>query len=173
MTQQTSKLPYPDEPAFFDVRARDWGSVFGLGLVAAALVSLSPLPPIASLAVLGVAGVVSSAPLAFVLGQLALIPVLSGLSPAVGVAQLGLLAVLTERPRSSRDTTTLVVTSLGWVALIALVVGTSEQGMRITGGLLALAVAGSVYLTYRVTLVRLDLVTSAEPADDPDPKTQG
>lgn len=173
MTQQTSKLPYPDEPAFFDVRARDWGSVIGLGLVAAALVGLSPSSLIASLAVLGVAGVVSSAPLAFVLGQLALIPVVSGLSPAVGVAELGLLAVLTERARSSRDPTTLVVTSLGWGALIALVVGTGEQGLLITGGLLVLAVAGSVYLTYRVTLVRLDLVTPAEPAENPDPETQG
>ncbi|WP_434522757.1 hypothetical protein [Halorubrum sp. AS12] len=173
MTQQASKLPYPKEPPFIDVRARDWGSIFGLGLVAVTLVSLSPSLPIASLVVLGVAGVVTSAPLAFVLGQLALIPVLSGLSPAVGVAQLGLLAVLTERARSSRDTTTLMVTSLGWVALIALVVGTSEQGMLITGGLLALAVAGSVYLTYRVTLVRLDLVTPAEPADNPDSETKG
>lgn len=173
MTQQPSKLPYPEGPAFFDGRARDWGSIFGLGLVAAALVSLSPSLPIASLAVLGVAGVVSSAPLAFVLGQLALIPVLSGLSPAVGVAQLGLLAVLTERARSSRDTTTLVVTSLGWGALIALVVGISEQGMLIAGGLVALAVAGSVYLTYRGTLVRLDLVTPAEPADNPDSETKG
>ncbi|RLM77770.1 hypothetical protein D3D02_19515, partial [Halobellus sp. Atlit-38R] len=135
MTQQPSKLPYPDEPAVFELRARDWGSIFGLGLAAAALVSLSSSLPIASLVALGVAGVVSSAPLAFVLGQLALIPVVSGLSPAVGVVQLGLLAVLTERARSSRDPTTLVVTSLGWGALIALVVGTSEQGLLITGGL--------------------------------------
>ena len=165
MTQATRTLSYPDDSGFFDVRARDWTSIFGLGLVAVALVSLSPSLPVVSLVVLGIVGVSSSAPLAFALGQLACIPVVSEISPAVGVAQLGLLAVLTERARSSRDTATFVVTSISWAALLALVVGVSNRGVLVTGGLLCLAVTAGVYATYRLTLVRLDLVTPAEPAD--------
>jgi hypothetical protein len=166
MTHQSPKLPYPDEPAVIDVRARDWTSILGLGVVAVALVGISPSVPLAPLAVLGVAGVVSSAPLAFAVGQLALIPIVSGISPAIGVIQLALIAVLTEPLRPSRDVATLVVTILGWATLTALVVGRSDQRALITGGLLVLAVGVGVYLTYRVTLVRLDLVTPAEPTDD-------
>lgn len=173
MTQATRTLSYPDGSGFFDVRARDWTSIFGLGLVAVALVSLSPSLPVVSLVVLGIVGVSSSAPLAFALGQLACIPVVSEISPAVGVAQLGLVAVLTEPARSSRDTATLALTVLGWSVLVALILETSEQGMLTTGGLLCLAVGMGIYLTYRVTLVRLELVSTDEPVDGSDLKTKG
>jgi len=173
MTQATRTLSYPDGSGFFDVRARDWTSIFGLGLVAVALVSLSPSLPVVSLVVLGIVGVSSSAPLAFALGQLACIPVVSEISPAVGVAQLGLVAVLTEPARSSRDTATLALTVLGWSVLVALILETSEQGMLTTGGLLCLAVGMGIYFTYRVTLVRLELVSTDEPVDGSDLKTKG
>ncbi|TKX87177.1 hypothetical protein EXE43_04495 [Halorubrum sp. SS5] len=173
MTEHTPELPYPDDPASFNLRARDWGSALGLSLVAVALVSASASLPIVSLAVLGTAGVVRSAPFAFVLGQVALIPVLSSISPLAGVAQLGLLAVLTEPARSPYDIVTLVVTSISWAALLALVVGIHEQGVFVTGGLVTLAVGAGIYVTYRVTLVRLNLVTPTEPADESNLKTQG
>ena len=173
MTQATQTLPYSDDSGFFDVRARDWTSIFGLGLVAVALGSLSPSLPVVSLAVLGIVVVSSSAPLAFALGQLALIPVVSEISPAVGVAQLGLVAVLTEPARSSRDMSTLTLTVLGWSALVGLILGTSEQGLLTTGGLLCLAVGVGIYLTYRVTLVRLELVSTDELENGSDLKTKG
>lgn len=173
MTQDTPELPAPDDAASVDLRARDWGSALGLGLVAVTLVTKSGSLPLASLAVLTVAGVVGSASLAFVLGQIALIPVLSSISPLVGVAQLGLLAVLTEPARSPRDPTTFVVTTISWVGLLLLVVGRSDQGMLVTGGLIVLAVGAGVYVTYRITLVRLNLVTPAEPADDATVETKG
>ena len=173
MTQATRTLPYPDDSGFFDIRARDWASIFGLGLVAVALVSLSPSLPVVSLAVLGIVGMSSSAPLAFALGQLALIPVVSEISPAVGVAQLGLVAVLTEPVRSSRDTATLTLTVLGWSVLVALILGTSEQGLLTTGGLVCLTVGVGIYLTYRITLVRLELVPTDGLEDGSDLKTKG
>lgn len=173
MTQHTPELPYPDDPTAFDLRARDWGSALGLGLVVVTLVTASASLPVASLAVLGVAGVVGSAPLAFVLGQIALIPVINSISPLAGVAQLGLLAVLTEPARLPRDTATSGLTTTSWAALLALVVGISDQGVLVTGGLVALTVAAGVYVTYRVTLVRLNLVTTTEPADESNLKTKG
>jgi hypothetical protein len=173
MTQATPELPYPDNAASVDLRARDWGSALGLGLVAVTLVTASASLPLISLAVLSVAGVVGSAPLAFVLGQIALIPVISGISPLAGVAQLGLLAVLTEPARSPRDPPTIVVTTISWVTLLLLVVGRSEQGGLVTGGLIVLAVGAGVYVTYRVTLVRLNLVPPAESPDDATVETKG
>lgn len=173
MTHDTPELPTLDDAASVDLRARDWGSALGLGLVAVTLVTASASLPLVSLAVLSVAGVVGSAPLAFVLGQIALIPVISGISPLAGVAQLGLLAVLTEPARSPRDSTTFVVTTISWVGLLLLVVGRSDQRGLVTGGLVALAVGAGVYVTYRVTLVRLNLVSSAEPADDATVETKG
>lgn len=173
MTQDTPELPHSDDTAFVAVRARDWGSALGLGLVAVTLVTASASLPLVSLAVLSAAGVVRSAPLGFVLGQTALIPVVSGISPLVGAAQLGLLAVLTEPARSPRDPTTLVVTTISCVGLLLLVVGRSDQGRLVTGGLIVLAVGAGVYVTYRITLVRLNLVTPAEPADDVTAETKG
>lgn len=173
MTQDTPELPYSDDTAFVAVRARDWGSVLGLGLVAVTLVTASASLPLISLAVVSVAGVVRSAPLAFVLGQTALIPVVSGISPLVGVTQLGLLAVLTEPARSPRDPTTLVVTTISWIGLLLLVVGPSDQTGLVTGGLIVLAVGVGVYVTYRATLVRLNLVSPAEPTADTTVETKG
>ncbi|WP_049911164.1 hypothetical protein [Halorubrum coriense] len=172
MPQSTPELPTSDDPVF-DLNARDWGSALGLGVVAVTLVLMSPSVPIASLVVLGAAAVVHSAPLGFVIGQIACIPVVSGISPLTGVVQLGLLAVLTEPTRSPRDTTTLGLSIIAWVVLIALVVGTTDQGLLVTGGLVCLAVGGSVYVTYRVTLVRLDLVTVGAPDDDSNLNTKG
>ena len=153
--------------AHLDVTARDWVSGIGLLGVGAALVSASATIPVGSLLILAFAGVVRSSPGAFVIGQIALLPSLTAISPMAGVAQLGLLAVVTEPTRDPFDPLALSTAVISFGGLIGLVVVVRAESLLVVGGLVCLAVAGSLYGIYRVTLVRLGLVGSPDTSTEP------
>jgi hypothetical protein len=152
--------------AHIDLTARDWVSGIGLLGVGAALLSASSTSPVGSLLILALAGVVRSSPGAFVIGQIALLPSLTAVSPMAGVAQLGLLAVVTEPTRDPVDPLALSAAVVSFGGLIGLVVVRAESPL-IVGGLVCLAVGGSLYGIHRVTLVRLGLVGSPDTSTEP------
>ncbi|MUW14130.1 hypothetical protein GJ633_05245 [Halorubrum sp. CBA1125] len=97
--------------------------------------------------------------LAFVVGQLALATTATladGL--AVGLAQLALLAVLTEPARDRSVPLAIAGTFGAYAVLLGVVAVGLRESLAAAGGLLCLAVALGAYLARRATLVRLGLV---------------
>lgn len=172
MTRQTQRVRSLTD-SYVDVPARDRVGGVGLLLVAATLVTASPTIPVGSLFVLSLAVVVRPSPAAFVIGQLTLIPSLTATSPLAGVAQLGLLAVLTEPARNPFDLFALSATVTSFGGLLGLIVLARGEALLVVGGLFCLAVSASLYGIYRGTLVRLGLVRPPDtPTEKLEPKSQ-
>ncbi|EMA58398.1 hypothetical protein C469_13185 [Halorubrum lipolyticum DSM 21995] len=150
-------------------RVRDPVSLLGLVTVLAVVLVVGPLPAVGlSVLLLLVAAFVPS-PLAFVAGQLALLPGLTSTDlVAVGVSQLALVAVLTEPARSQNAYAAVAGTLLAYAVLAALLVIGLRRGPLVAGGLVCLAVAFGTYLARRVTLVRLGLVDGESPGETRD-----
>ena len=155
------------------VSVRDWVGGVGLLLIGVALVTASPSVPVGALVILMVAVVVRSSLGAFVIGQIALVASLPTISPVAGVAQLGLLAVLTEPTRNEGDLLAVATTSISFAGLLGLVVFVRGESLLVVGGLLGLVVAGCLYAIHRVTQVQLGLVGSPDTSTEQrDPKPQ-
>lgn len=156
-------------PSVRQFRIRDPVSLLGLVTVLALILVVGPLPAVGLSALLLLVAAFLPSPLAFVAGQLALLPALSITDPvAVGVSQLALLAVLTEPARSQHVYAAVIATLLAYAVMVGLLVIGLRRGLVVAGGLVCLAVALGTYLVRRVTLVRLGLVADEPPSETPD-----
>ena len=146
--------------------ARDGSSLVALLVVAGTVLATGSVRAVVLAAPFLLAALLTPAPVAFAAGQLAVLPTISVAdAAAAGVAQLALLAVLTEPARTARSTYALGATLVAAVGLAGLFGVGLRYGLVVTGGLLCLAVACGVYLTHRVTLVRLGLVADDAASD--------
>jgi len=171
MTVRSSPLPVATTP-LVSARARDPLSLFGLLIVTVTLIVTRPQPlsPDVSLSLAGaglllcVALFVPAVP-AYLAGQLALVPLFTGgLSPAFGLAQLALACLLVEPARAHGRWRLTAVTIIIGAGTGAILLAGSSRGVATLGAVLCLGVGVGVYLTHRLTLVRLDLV-ARPPAD--------
>ncbi|MEZ3163917.1 hypothetical protein ABNG03_03350 [Halorubrum sp. RMP-47] len=167
MTRQTVDDRQPrswDDPLSFV--ARDLGGLAALVLVAATLLATgSTREALVALPFL-LAAVLTPSTVAFAAGQLAVLPVLSVENVvAQAVAQVALLVVLTEPARTRDILYAAGVTLVATVGLVALLAASLRYGLVVTGGLLCLTVACGTYLTRRLTLVRLGLISDDESPD--------
>lgn len=171
MTDRSPPLPVAAAP-FISARARDLVSVLGLLIVTATLVATRPQPLstdvslslVAAGVLICIALVVPAVP-AYLAGQLALVPLFTGgLSPAFGLAQLALVSLLVEPARAHGQWRLTALTVVIGVGLGATLMAGSSRGVMMLGAVLCLGVGVGVYLTHRLTLVRLDLV-SRSPSD--------
>lgn len=164
-----------DRPTLRPFRVRDPVSLLGLVAVLAVTLIVGTLPAIGLSVLLILVAVFLPSSLAFVAGQLALLPALTVADPvAVGVSQLALLAVLTEPARTRNAYSAVVGTVLAYVVIVALLLVGLRRGPVVAGGLVCLAVAFGTYLVRRITLVRLGLVgdePATETRDDDDIET--
>lgn len=151
-------MSYP----LISIRARDRLSVLTLVVVCGLGVASGTTQSFVVTLPLFVAALVLPAPLAFVAGYLAVIPTI-GIEDTLlfGVAQIGLLILLTEPARRERVTSAMATTGVAYLALVGgLVVGV-QRDLWIIAGVLCIIVTGGTYLMRRITLVRLGLVDTA------------
>lgn len=147
--------------SLISLRARDWLSVGSL-FVVFTLVGRSGTPSdlVLAFALFAIA-VVVPAPLAFIVGHLAVLPTITAEDTLLfGLAQIGLLIVLTEPARRDGVVSVMALTGLGYLGLVGVVVAGLQRDLLVAGSLLCIAVVGGVYLMRRITLVRLGLVES-------------
>lgn len=149
------------------LRARDWFSVLSLIVVCLLGVASGTTQSVAVTLPLFLAALVVPAPLAFVAGHLAVIPLIGFENPLFfGVAQIGLLILLTEPARRHHISTAMATTGVAYLALAGGVVAGLQRSLWVTGVLLCIVVAGGTYLMRRITLVRLGLVEPATTAGE-------
>lgn len=154
-------------------RARDPLSLLGLGFVGVSLLAVQPVQLIVadapSLVMIGsilLGALVLPALPAFLLGQVALIPLLSAtITPEFALAQAGLACLLVEPAREYRLRFLVGLTvAVGSILAVGTFVA-STRGLATAGLILFVTVGTGVYLLHRVTLVQLGQVTRT-PADD-------
>lgn len=160
--------------AIISVRSRDLLS--GVGLVITlwvALMSGSTESVVSAGLLIGGAFVVP-APLAFVAGQLALLPAVTieEILP-LAIAQSALLLVITEPARQRGIPTVVAGTIIGYGGFVGIVLLGLQQGLMTAGGLLCAVVAGGTYFIRRATLVRLGLVDTASARDSDSAGEEG
>lgn len=153
-------------------RTRDWSSLVALFGVAGVIVVTGSGPTVLLGLGLLVVAMVTPATVAFVLGQLALLPALEITEPIVLIGtQLALLVVLTEPARSPGRRHALGGTGIAALGLGGLVVVTVPYGLGVTGSLLGLSVGGALYVIHRVTVVRVEMATEQATTPDAGPET--
>lgn len=140
--------------------ARDLPSSTGI-LVLSAIVLLSGDPITVVIAIpLLVASMFATPLVAFLLGQLSLLPVIEPVAtvPLV-VAQCGLFVILTEPARDAAAWRLLAATGVWLLGLTGVLVITIPWGLPYVAALLVTIVATGVYLFHRLTLLGLGLVS--------------
>lgn len=156
------------------LRARDPLSLLGLGFVVVSLLAVQPVQTIVAdaprLVIIGsilIGALVLPALPAFLLGQVALVPLFSvTITPEFALAQAGLACLLFE---PAREYELRLLVGLTVVVGSILAVGTfvaSTRGLVTAGLILFVTVGTGVYLLHRLTLVRLGQVTRTPDDDD-------
>lgn len=141
------------------VGARDLFSIVGLLAVFGVVQATGSLRWTLLAALLLGGAVFLPSTVAFVAGQFALIPAVTMADQvALAVAQIALLIVLTEPARDRSVPAVIGATAVAYAGLLGILAVGLRDGVLVAGGLLCLVVALVVYLTHRVTLVRLGLV---------------
>ena len=151
-----------DAKSLVTIRARDGVSLGALAVVTGGSVFAGgDQATIAALGGLLLACILPALP-AYGLGQLALVstgPELA--SPLFIGGQAALLVVLFEPLRRHRLPGGYIRLLLALGLCTGAVVASYQRGLVITGGLLCLVVGAAVYLRRRLTMVQLDLVSTA------------
>jgi hypothetical protein len=166
----TNVQSQPSVESFVSPRARDPVSIGGLLIVFGVITITGTTRDLLIAAPLLLAAGVIPAPIAFVAGQLAVVPTITLEDTLlVGVTQLALLCVLTEPARGQKLWAAFIGTLLAYGLLVGVVAIGFREGLVVAGGLLCGTVAVGTYLARRVTLVRLgrvalDLTPSADEA---------
>lgn len=168
MASHTPSQPAADSP-LVSVQARDRVSLIGLLVVLSVVAATGTTRDLVVAVPLVVAAGLLPPPLAFVVGQLAVVPSLTlDATLAVGGTQFALLVVLTEPARDRAFRPATVATAGAYAVLLGILAAGLRESLLVAGAVLCLAVIVGTYLARRVTLVRLERVDPLGAGRDAD-----